>query len=207
MTNPPLDAIREELVTCMARIMGPERNLLAPGPASCRHLKLPYPVIDNDELAKLIHINDDGDLPGFACSVLSGLYEVDGGARGAGRRRSSASGARRPRRSRPARARSCCPTATPTTGWRRSRRCCWSPRCTTTWSAPRNACASRWSSRSGDAREVHHIALLLGYGAAAVNPYLAFETIEDMIGQGAVTGIEPAQGDPATTCRRWSRAS
>src|SRR3981081_415199 len=60
-------------------MMAPERNVLEPGPASCRHIQLPYPVIDNDELAKLIHVNDDGDLPGFACTVLSGLYEVDGG--------------------------------------------------------------------------------------------------------------------------------
>jgi glutamate synthase (NADPH/NADH) large chain len=46
---------------------------------------------------------------------------------------------------------------------------------------------------SGDAREVHHVALLLGYGAAAVNPYLAFESIEDLIRDGALTGVEPAQ--------------
>src|SRR5690606_17255288 len=43
---------------------------------------------------------------------------------------------------------------------------------------------------TGDAREVHHIALLLGYGAAAVNPYLAFESIEDLIAQGAVSGVD-----------------
>src|ERR671913_2107176 len=46
---------------------------------------------------------------------------------------------------------------------------------------------------SGDCREVHHVALLLGYGAAAVNPYLAFESIEDLIRDGALTGVEPAQ--------------
>ncbi len=60
-------------------VMGPEQNLLAPGPASCRQIAAASPVIDNDELAKLIHVNDDGDLPGFSCTVLSGLYEVDGG--------------------------------------------------------------------------------------------------------------------------------
>jgi len=79
VTNPPLDAIREEIVTCVARVMGPEQNLLEPTPASCRHLRLPYPVIDNDDLAKILHINDDGNLPGFAAAVISGLYEVDGG--------------------------------------------------------------------------------------------------------------------------------
>ncbi|WIY06999.1 glutamate synthase large subunit [Amycolatopsis mongoliensis] len=192
VTNPPLDAIREELVTCMARIMGPERNLLAPGPASCRHLKLPYPVIDNDELAKLIHINDDGDLPGFACSVLSGLYEVDGGAEAlAGaiervRREASeaiAAGAR-----------------TLVLSDRDSdHRMAPIPSLLLVSAVHHHLVRTKERLRvalvveSGDAREVHHIALLLGYGAAAVNPYLAFETIEDMIGQGAVTGIEPAK--------------
>ena len=79
VTNPPLDSIREELVTCLARPIGAEQNLFHPGPASCRQVVLPYPVIDNDDLAKLIHINDDGDMPGFAATVISGLYEVDGG--------------------------------------------------------------------------------------------------------------------------------
>ena len=81
VTNPPLDAIREELVTSMARAIGPEQNLFHPGPASCRQVVLPDPVIDNDDLAKLIHINDDGDMHGFAATVISGLYEVDGGER------------------------------------------------------------------------------------------------------------------------------
>src|SRR3954447_11156420 len=57
VTNPPLDAIREELVTSLATSIGPERNLLEPSAASCRSVTLPFPVIDNDELAKLIHIN------------------------------------------------------------------------------------------------------------------------------------------------------
>ncbi|MFJ1764070.1 glutamate synthase large subunit [Amycolatopsis sp. NPDC088138] len=192
VTNPPLDAIREELVTCMARIMGPERNLLAPGPASCRHLKLPYPVIDNDELAKLIHINDDGDLPGFACSVLSGLYEVDGGAEALAlaiervRREASeaiAAGAR-----------------TLVLSDRDSdHRMAPIPSLLLVSAVHHHLVRTKERLRvalvveTGDAREVHHIAVLLGYGAAAVNPYLAFETIEDMIGQGAVTGIEPGK--------------
>jgi glutamate synthase (NADPH/NADH) large chain len=78
VTNPPLDAIREELVTSLAGSIGPEWNLLDPGPASCRQVVLPFPVIDNDELAKLIHINRDGDLPGFDATVVKGLYEVAG---------------------------------------------------------------------------------------------------------------------------------
>ena len=69
VTNPPLDAIREELVTSLYNTIGPERNLLDPGPASCRRLVLPFPVLDNDSLAKIVRINRDGDLPGYATYV------------------------------------------------------------------------------------------------------------------------------------------
>ena len=79
VTNPPLDAIREELVTSLGTLIGPEGNILAPGPASCRQVVLPFPVIDNDELAKILHVNADGDLPGFASLKVSGLYPVAGG--------------------------------------------------------------------------------------------------------------------------------
>src|SRR5215213_10364696 len=79
VTNPPLDAIREEVVTSLAGTMGPEANLLTPSPASCRMLQLPFPVIDNDELAKIRHMNRDGDMPGFAVHVVRGLYDVHGG--------------------------------------------------------------------------------------------------------------------------------
>src|SRR5690606_14668047 len=78
-TNPPLDAIREEVVTSLAGTIGPEMNLLAPGPASCRMLQLPFPVLDNDELAKIRHMNKDGDMPGCSVHGVRGLYEVNGG--------------------------------------------------------------------------------------------------------------------------------
>ena len=76
VTNPPLDAIREEVVTAVGSTVGPEANLLEPGPASCRQLILPFPIIDNDELAKIIHINDDGDRPGLR--ALGDLRSVPG---------------------------------------------------------------------------------------------------------------------------------
>ena len=80
VTNPPLDAIREELVTSLYNTIGPEWNLLDPGPASCRRVVLPFPVLDNDELTKIVKINRDGDLPGYATHVARGLYDVHGGA-------------------------------------------------------------------------------------------------------------------------------
>jgi glutamate synthase (NADPH/NADH) large chain len=190
VTNPPLDAIREEIVTSVSRIMGPEQNLLDPGPRSCRHIQLSYPVIDNDELAKLIHINDDGDLPGFACTVLSGLYEVDGGGDALReaiervRREASeaiAAGAR----------------MLVLSDRDSDHRMAPIPSLMLVSAVHHHLVRTKERLRvalvveSGDAREVHHIALLLGYGAAAVNPYLAFESIEDLVSQGAITGLEP----------------
>ena len=75
VTNPPLDAIREELVTSLGTITGPEQNLLDPVPASCRQIVLPYPVISDNDLAKIVHINDEGNLPGFASHVVDGRYD------------------------------------------------------------------------------------------------------------------------------------
>src|SRR3954469_18584280 len=72
VTNPPLDAIREELVTSLSSTIGPEANVLQPGPESVRQIVLPFPIIDNDDLAKLIHVDDDSDRPHLAAHVISG---------------------------------------------------------------------------------------------------------------------------------------
>jgi glutamate synthase (NADPH/NADH) large chain/glutamate synthase (ferredoxin) len=82
VTNPPLDAIREEVVTSMARVMGPEQNLLEPTAASCRQIVLRRPVLDNDELNKIVHINDDREHPGLKTAVLRALYDVGRGGEG-----------------------------------------------------------------------------------------------------------------------------
>ena len=79
VTNPPLDAIREELVTSLSGSIGPEHNLLDPGPTSCAQIVLPFPVIDNDELAKIVHVNADEDRQGFKSFRVRGLFEVSGG--------------------------------------------------------------------------------------------------------------------------------
>ena len=65
----------------LSATIGGEANLLEPGPQSCVQVELPFPIIDNDELAKLVHIDRDGDRPEFAAAVLSGLYRVAGGGR------------------------------------------------------------------------------------------------------------------------------
>jgi glutamate synthase (NADPH/NADH) large chain len=188
VTNPPLDAIREEMVTSLSASLGPEQNLLAPGPASCRQIVLPRPVIDNDELAKIWHINADGDQPGLACQLIDGRYRVHGGGE------ALAGAIERVRRE--------CSQAIDD-GARvliLSDRDCdadHAPIPSLLLTAAVHNHLVRTGQRSqvglivetGEAREVHHMALLVGYGAAAVNPYLAFETIEDLVDRGTITGI------------------
>ena len=193
VTNPPLDAIREEIVTSLAGTMGPETNLLEPTPASCRMLQLPFPVIDNDELAKIRHMNKDGDMPGFAVHVVRGLYDVHGGGEAlrakideicADVSRAVENGARiivlSDRHSNHERA----PI----------------PSLLLTAAVHHHMVREKLRSQAGllveagDVREVHHVALLIGYGATAVNPYLALESAEDLAREGNfVQGVAPDQ--------------
>jgi glutamate synthase (ferredoxin) len=184
VTNPPLDAIREELVTSMESTIGPEGNLLDPRPESCRQIKIKYPVIDNDQTAKLRHVYD----PGFRTIRIPMLFDVRQGGRGLERamedlnKRASAAveagytililSDRDADRDRAP-----IPSLLATSGVHHH----------LVREGTRTRCAL--VVESGDAREVHHCALLLGYGAGAVNPYLAFETIHDMIRQRMLVGI------------------
>ena len=192
VTNPPLDAIREELVTSMGSTIGPEGNLLHPGPASCRQVVLPHPVITNDELAKLLYINDDNDMRGLKPFAIDGLYEVAAG--GAGLRRALDD----------VRAKVSAVIADGTkvivlSDRYSSEELAPIPSLLLTAAVHHHLIREKTRTQvglvveSGDAREVHHMALLLGYGAGAVNPYLAFETIEDLIDQGAITGLTKRQ--------------
>ena len=199
VTNPPLDAIREELVTSLESSTGPEGNLFEPGPASCRQIVLPYPVISGNDLNKIIHINDDGDLPGFASYLVDGRYAVAGGGAALRDRLAEicaevsaaiAGGARiivlSDRGSGGATAGGI-PGATaglaPV------------PSLLLTGTVHHHLIRERTRTRAGliveagDARECHHIALLVGYGAAAVNPYLAAETVQDMVRRGVLEGV------------------
>ena len=122
VTNPPLDAIREEVVTSLQGTVGPEGDLLNPDAESCRQIVLPQPILRNAELSKLIYVDPDheirGHKHGMRAAVIRCLYPVaDGGAGSArGPRRRPRQGVGRP--SATARASSCCPTASPneTTG-------------------------------------------------------------------------------------------
>ncbi|MBM9475454.1 glutamate synthase large subunit [Nakamurella flavida] len=190
VTNPPLDAIRESVVTSLSSVIGPEQNLLKPGPASCRQIVLPLPVIDNIDLAKLVGINDDGNLPGFAGVKIPGLYRVAGGAAAL------------------AEAIEECRRAADAAIADGARILVLSDRFSDEESAPIPSLLLtsavhqhlvRQKSRTkvalvveaGDAREVHHIALLLGYGAGAVNPYLAIRSAADLSHQGLLGDVDP----------------
>src|SRR5918995_7119803 len=190
VTNPPLDAIREELVTSLASTIGPEHNLLEAEPASCRQVVLLFPVIDNDDLAKLIHINLDGDLPGYGTHVVRGLYPVAGGGDELARRLDEicgevsaaiAAGTRIVVLSE----RNSDATRAPI------------PSLLLTGAVHHHLIRENTRTRvglvveAGDLREVHHVALLIGYGAAAVNPYLAIESVEDLARRGVYTSVEP----------------
>jgi glutamate synthase (NADPH/NADH) large chain len=185
VTNPPLDAIREELVTSLAGAVGPEQNLLAPGPASCRQLVVPHPVIDNDELAKILHINDDGDLPGFAVATVRGLYPVAGGG-------AALAAALEDARDQADAAIAAGARILLLSDRDSDARHAPIPSLLLTSAVHHHLVRRRTRSRvgllveSGDVREVHHVALLIGYGAAAVNPYLAMETVEALARGGVV---------------------
>ncbi|HEY0169097.1 MAG TPA: glutamate synthase large subunit [Jatrophihabitans sp.] len=189
VTNPPLDAIREEMVTSLSATIGPEQNLLDPSAASCRQIVLPRPVIDNDDLAKIWHVNADGDLPGFQCALIDGRYRVHGGGPALNaallRVRDECSAAiEAGARILILSDRDCGPDHAPI------------PSLLLTSAVHGHLVRTGQRTKvglvveTGEAREVHHVALLIGYGAAAVNPYLAFETIDDLIGAGALTGVD-----------------
>jgi glutamate synthase (NADPH) large chain len=196
VTNPPLDAIREELVTSMASTIGPERNLLAAEPESCRQVGIRYPVIDNDQVAKLRHLQHAA----FRTTTLPILFDATEGGRGL-----EAALDRLCTRSSQALADGFTMLILSDRGT--SRDLSPVPSLLATAAVHHHLVREGTRTRcgliveSGDAREVHHVALLLGYGAGVVNPYLAFETLDDMIRQRMLEGI-----DHATAVTNYIRA-
>ena len=182
VTNPPLDAIREELVTQMSINIGPEGNLLDPQPESCQQIRLESPILENEAMAKLY----DLDLTDLKSKVLSILFPVAAGAAGIAQAMEDL-----------------CNKASQAidSGYNIL---ILSDRGVNKDLAPIPALLAvsgvhhhlvREATRTtiglvvetGEAREVHHCALLIGYGASAINPYLAFETLDGMIRQGALS--------------------
>lgn len=196
VTNPPIDCIREEIITSTVMNIGGEGNLLDPRPQSAHVIKLDTPILSNEDLAKLKHVTQ----PGFKSAVIPILFDPksgDGGLEAA--MNSVFSQADEALRS-------------------GANIIILSDRGIDADHAPipsllavsglhhhliREGTRTRAGLvlESGEPREVHHFSLLIGYGCSAVNPYLAFETIDDMIAQGLLTGV-----DHKTACKNYMKA-
>ncbi len=186
VTNPPIDSIREEIVISAETRLGSEGNLLNPQPTACRRVELKWPILTNEEFAKIRRTN----LPGLKMGVLPILFRVSRGEKGLAKSMEELSiMARRMIEEEEVNV------------------LILSDRGVTKETAPipsllavaglhhyliREGLRTRVSLvlETGEAREVHHFALLIGYGCSAINPYVAFETIDDMIREGVLTGID-----------------
>ncbi len=200
VTNPPLDSIREELVTSATSTIGPEGNILDLNAQSCRQIRLPYPVITRDELTQIIHANDEGDFPHLKCKPIRGRYVVAKGGEGLRKAleevRQQASDAVRNGASiivlsnRDATA-----DLAPI------------PSLLLTGAVHHHLVREKTRTQVGlvvdaaDAREVHHFALLVGYGAGAICPSLTMEAIEDRI------AWDQSTADPAVARHNYLRAA
>ncbi|HEX9243440.1 MAG TPA: glutamate synthase large subunit [Anaeromyxobacter sp.] len=191
VTNPPVDAIREEIIMAVETSVGPEGNLLEPAPESCRQLSLPTPVLRNEELEKIRHCDGGAPSRGLKTITLPILFSASGG--GAALRKSLEDLRYK--------ASECIAE-----GYNvillsdRGHDADDAPIPSLLAVAAVHHHLIREGTRtriglvleSGEPREVHHFALLVGYGASAVNPYLAFETIHDQVKLGLIPGTAEA---------------
>ncbi len=197
VTNPPIDCIREELITSAETTLGAERNLLEPEPESCRLIRLRQPILSNEQLARLKHLN----VPGFKSVTLPILFRAEEGSPGMERAldalfaeadKALAYGAN--------------VIILSDRGMDKSH----APIPALLAIAGLHHHLIRQGTRtrtglvleSGEPREVHHFSLLIGYGCAAINPYLAFETIDDMIRENLLPGTTHA-----AACKNFIKAA
>lgn len=186
VTNPPLDSIRESVVTSMRLGIGPERNLLDATPEHAYQIILDFPVIDNDELAKIQHI--DASPGSRTTTTIRGLYRFDEGPQALENRIDAM----------------CAEVDNAIE--QGAKYIVLSDRDSNKDLAPvpsllmvsaihhhlirnQNRLKVGLIVEAGDVREVHHVALLIGYGASAINPYLAMESAEELVRSGTITGI------------------
>jgi glutamate synthase (ferredoxin) len=183
VTNPPVDSIREELIMSVDTTIGPERNLLHPEPESARMIGVKSPILKNEELAKLRQLDGSAASRGFKSIVLPMVYKVAEG--GPGLERAMAELEAQASKAIEGgnnliilsdrsfdREHAAIPALLAIAGVHHH--------------LIREGTRTRTGLiiETGEPREVHHYALLVGYGAAAINPYLAFETLDDMLRQG-----------------------
>ena len=197
VTNPPIDPIREEIITSTETMVGTEGNLLKPTAESCRMIKLAYPILTNEELEKLRHV----DRPGFKAVTLPILFPAAEGAKGLEAALNKLF------------------TAADHAIADGVNIMILSDRGLDAANVPVPALLAiaglhhhliRQGTRtrvglvleSGEPREVHHFALLIGYGCSAINPYLAFESLDDLIREGQLPGL-----DQKTAIKKYIKAS
>jgi glutamate synthase (ferredoxin) len=184
VTNPPLDAIREELVTATDVFLGTEGNILDTVPENCRQLRLKSPILSNEQLQKIIQLRQ----PGFKSKVLPILFNIAEGVGGLERALDDLFAAADQAIEQGVnifilsdrgvdRHHAPIPALLATAGLHHH--------------LIRNRTRTQVAIvvESGEPREVHHFALLLGYGATAVNPYLSYEALHDLIEEGLLTDI------------------
>ena len=188
-------------MTSLSATIGPEATCSRPGPARAGRSCCRCPVIDRDDLAKLIYVNEDGETPGFKAFAIDGLFEVSE----AGRPAPTAAGGEALGRAldevRRRVSAAIADGANLIVLSDRNSTADWPPIPSLLLTAAVHHHLVREKTRTkvglvietGDAREVHHMALLIGFGAAAVNPYLALDSIDDMISEGLLEGVSPRQ--------------
>ncbi|WP_066519232.1 glutamate synthase large subunit [Curtobacterium ammoniigenes] len=190
VTNPPLDSIREQVVTSMGLGLGPERNLLDATAEHAKQIVLDFPVIDNDQLAKIQHFETKSGR--HLAVTIKGLYRVDSGKKAMQKRIAQVLDE---------------VDAAIDAGKQfivlsdRDGNAEFAPVPSLLLLAAVHHHLIRTEQRmkvgliveAGDVREVHHVATLIGYGASAINPYLAMETCEYLVRSGLITGITPEQ--------------
>jgi glutamate synthase (ferredoxin) len=197
VTNPPIDCIREEIIMSTETAIGSERNLLKPTPEHARQIELKSPILTNEEFAKLQHLT----LPGFRSITLRTLFPAAGG----------------PSALATAMTDLCAQVSQAIRdGYNvvvlsdRGVNAHWAPIPSLLAVSGVHHHLIRDGTRtrvglvleSGEPREVHHYALLIGYGCGAINPYLAFETLDDMVRQGLLAGL-----DHKTACKHYLKAA
>ena len=183
VTNPPLDAIREELVTSLAAFVGSEQNLFEESPLHCRQLKLDSPIIDNEDMARIKAL----DLQGLRATVLPAVFDPESGIKDAldGLRQKASQAIADGYSIIVLSDRGIGHSAAPI------------PSLLATGAVHHHLIREGTRTlvglvvETGEAREVHHFALLIGYGAGAINPYLALETVQGMSESGLLNGHGP----------------
>lgn len=190
VTNPPIDAIREQIITAARTTIGAEGNLVDPKPESARHIRLETPVLLNAELERLRQQN----LPEFKAVTLPILFDADGGAEAMEARLEALFAEADEAVEKGATlvilsdrgvdsTHAAIPALLAVSGLHHH--------------LIRQGTRTRMSIllESAEPREVHHFAMLIGYGAEGINPYLAFESIEELVAKDDIHGMNVEQAE------------